>query len=64
MKKEKTDRDPDDLPGRSQVTVTGEGVPETHRSGQVSGQGFQKNTGQVKVQVRGTQRLSETLPVT
>ena len=35
--------------GPSQVTVTGLGVSETHRSGQVSGQGFQKNAGEVQV---------------
>ncbi len=51
MRKEKTDRDPD-----LQVTVTGEGVPETHRSGQVSGprsgQGLQekRRSGQVSGQ--------------
>jgi hypothetical protein len=30
------------------VPVTSQGVSETHRSGQVSGQGFQKNEGQVR----------------
>ncbi len=40
---------PGGLRSRSQV----KGVSGTHRSGQVSGQGFQKNTGQVQVSGQG-----------
>ncbi len=50
MRKEKTDRDPD-------LEVSGHGHrsggSQEHRSGQVSGQGFQKNTGQVQVSGQG-----------
>ena len=45
------------LRSRSQVR----GVSETHRSGQVSGQGFQKNTGQVQVSGQGVPDLGPYL---